>query len=226
MRSKPESPSSPDRGEVPDDDSPKGEIRDDAPAKSDDKGAKSKKRSGNVEVKLEVSRQRAIGWTVFGLIVGALLVWKLGTVGKWVGVGLMLVGAFRAWQLIQTYLHQPGTIKVTDNAVTLPRGLCMPRPLEVKPSDVTAVYFLRRSVPWNRSAPVLVVELGGKALAYPRDWFSSEADQRHVVHALLKNRGGLPEPKNPASANDPASAKNDPAADKAPVAAEDAAETK
>jgi hypothetical protein len=220
MRSKPESPSSPDRGEVPDDDSPKGEVRDDAPAKSDAQGAKSKKRSGNVEVKLEVSRQRAIGWTVFGLIVGALLVWKLGTVGKWVGVGLMLVGAFRAWQLIQTYLHQPGTIKVTDNAVTLPRGLCMPRPLEVKPSDVTAVYFLRRSVPWNRSAPVLVVELGGKALAYPRDWFSSEADQRHVVHALLKNRGGLPEPKNPASTG------NEPASDKAPVAAEDAAETK
>src|SRR5262245_27364771 len=148
MRSKPESPSSPDRGEVPDDDAPKGEVRDDGPTKADDepaKGAKAKKRSGNIEVKLEVSRQRPMGWTIFGLIVGALLVWKLGTVGKWVGVGLILVGAFRAWQLIQTYLHAPGTIKVTDAAVTLPRGLCMPRPLEVKPADVTAVYFLRRS---------------------------------------------------------------------------------
>lgn len=196
-RSKPESPTSPDRGEVPDDDAPKGEARDDAPTKTQDapKDAKrDKKRSGNLEVKLELSRQRPIGWTVFGLIVGGLLVWKLGTVGKWVGVGLMIVGAFRAWQLIQTYRHPPGTIKVTESLITLPRGLCMPRPLEVKPADVTAVYFLRRSVPWNRSAPVLVVELGTKALAYPRDWFSSEADQRHVVHALLRGRGGaLPE---------------------------------
>jgi hypothetical protein len=32
---------------------------------------------------------------------------------------------------------------------------------------------------------VLVVELGEKAMAFPRDWFATEADQRHVVHALL-----------------------------------------
>ena len=201
---------------MPDDDGAEGgrsESGDDAPTKTDDapgKDAKIKKRSGNVEVKLEVSRQRPIGWTIFGLIFGALLVWKLGTVGKWVGVGLMIVGAFRAYQLIMTYVHPPGTIKVTESLVTLPRGICMPRPLEVKPADVTAVYFLRRSVPWNRSAPVLVVELGGKALAYPRDWFSSEADQRHVVHALLRGRGNpLPE----SSKERPASAATDSAAE-------------
>ncbi|MDQ3337543.1 MAG: hypothetical protein M4D80_20460 [Myxococcota bacterium] len=184
MRSKPESPTSPENGDAPD--LPKPDAEAAAP--------KEKRKGGNVEVKLEVSRQRPIGWTVFGLIVGALLIWKLGTVGKWVGVGLMIVGAFRAWQLIQSYMHPPGTIKVTESEVTLPRGLCLPRPLKVKPSDVTAVYFLRRSVPWNRSAPVLVVELGEKALAYPRDWFASEADQRHIVHALLRGRGGLPAP--------------------------------
>jgi hypothetical protein len=50
---------------------------------------------------------------------------------------------------------------------------------------VTASYFLRRSVPWNRASPELVVELGDKAMAIPRDWFATEADQRHVVHALL-----------------------------------------
>ena len=183
MRSKPESPTSPESGDAPD--LPKADEVAAAP--------KEKRKGGNVEVKLEVSRQRPIGWTVFGLIVGALLVWKLGTVGKWVGVGLMIVGAFRAWQLIQSYMHPPGTIKVTESEVTLPRGLCLPRPHKVKPADVTAVYFLRRSVPWNRSAPVLVVELGGKALAYPRDWFASEADQRHIVHALLRGRG-LPAP--------------------------------
>ena len=172
-KSKPESPTSPESGD----------------------GSKAvRKGAGNVEVTLEVSRQRPIGWTIFGLIVGALLVWKLGTVGKWVGVVLMIIGAYRAWQLVQTFLYPPGTIQVTENEVTLPRGLCLPRPVKVKPSDVTAVYFLRRSVPWNRSAPVLVVELSGKAMAYPRDWFASEADQRHVVHALLRSRGGLPAP--------------------------------
>ena len=54
------------------------------------------------------------------------------------------------------------------------------------------MYFLRRSVPWNRSAPVLVVELGPKAMAFPRDWFASEADQRRIVHALLQVRGDVP----------------------------------
>lgn len=188
-RSKPESPTSRETGDAPD-----------APAAEAATGPdqKTSRKSGNVEVTLEVSRQRPITWTVFGLIVGALLVWKLGTVGKWVGVALMIVGAYRAWQLVQSYLHPPGTIKVTEAEVTLPRGLCLPRPLVVRPADVTAVYFLRRSVPWNRSAPVLVVELGAKALAYPRDWFASEADQRHIVHALLRGRG-LPAPSTEAA---------------------------
>lgn len=199
MRSKPESPNSPTGGDAPDPEVR--QIGDDAPAKAADAPKEKDKlrKGGNVEVTLEVSRQRPIGWTVFGLIVGALLVWKLGTVGKWVGVALMVVGAFRAWQLVQSYLHPAGTIKVTESEVTLPRGLCVPRPVKVKPSEVTAVYFLRRSVPWNRSAPVLVVEIGGKALAYPRDWFASEADQRHIVHALLRTRGGLPAPSTDAA---------------------------
>ncbi len=134
--------------------------------------------------------------TVFGLVVGSLLIWKLGTVGVWVGVVLMVVGAFRAWELVQTFLHAPGTIRVTDSQVSLPRGLCLPKPVQVSPGDVTAVYFLRRSVPWNRSAPVLVVEIGDRAMAFPRDWFASEADQRHVVHALMR---GLPGGANAAS---------------------------
>lgn len=136
-----------------------------------------------------MSRNRQIGWAAFGLLVGALLIWKLGTVGVWVGIGLVIHGAYRTFQVVQTYVYPPGTIIVSEKEVTLPRGLCLPRPLKVDPSAVTAVYFLRRSVPWNRSAPVLVIELGQKAMAYPRDWFASEADQRHVVHALLHNRG-------------------------------------
>ncbi len=195
MRSKPVSQSSPETGDDrPDEEPAKGSAKE--PAGKDRRAG-----AGPLEIELEVSRNRYAGWTVFGLVFGALLIWKLGTVGQWVGVVLMVLGALRAWQLVQTFLHPPGTIVVGDDEVVLPRGLCLPRPLKVPSKDVTAVYFLRRSVPWNRSAPVLVVELGPRAMAFPRDWFASEADQRHIVHALLRVReaaGGAPARAEPA----------------------------
>jgi hypothetical protein len=141
------------------------------------------------QIELEVSRQRSAGWTIFGLIVGALLIHGLGTVGVWAGIALVVTGVYHAWQLVQTLLHPPGTITVSETEVVLPRGLCMPRPVVVAPRDITAIYFLRRSVPWNRAAPVLIVELGERAMAFPRDWFASEADQRHVIHAVLRAKG-------------------------------------
>ena len=151
------------------------------------------------QIELEVSLQRSIGWTIFGLIVGALLIHGLGTVGVWAGIALVATGVYHAWQLVQTRIYPPGTIVVSEAEVVLPRGLCLPRPLVVKPEDITAIYFLRRSVPWNRSAPVLIVELGPRAMAFPRDWFASEADQRHVIHAVLRAKGEAA----PASSGDP-----------------------
>jgi hypothetical protein len=145
-------------------------------------------RRATLEIELEVSRQRSAGWTIFGLVLGALLIWKLGTVGVWAGVALVITGVYHAWNLVQTFRYPPGTIIVSEREVSLPRGLCLPKPVVVKPQDVTAVYFLRRSVPWNHAAPVLIVELGPKAMAFPRDWFASESDQRHVVHALLRDK--------------------------------------
>jgi hypothetical protein len=153
------------------------------------------------QIELEVSRQRSIGWTLFGFIVGALLIHGLGTVGVWVGIALVATGAYHAWQLVQTLLHPPGTIVVSELEVVLPRGLCTPRPVVVTPHDITAIYFLRRSVPWNRAAPVLIIELGERAMAFPRDWFASEADQRHVIHAVLRAKGEAA--PAPASAADP-----------------------
>jgi hypothetical protein len=141
-----------------------------------------------LEVELEASRGRSIGWTIFGLLFGALLIWKLGTIGVWVGFVLVAMGVYHAWKLAQTFLHPPGMIAISDREVSLPRGPCAPRPVVVKPSEITSVYFLRRSVPWNHAAPVLVVELGPKAMLFPRDWFASEADQRRIVHALLRDK--------------------------------------
>jgi hypothetical protein len=152
---------------------------------------RSERPSGSrIEIELEVARSRSIGWTIFGLLVGGLLIWKLGTVGVWVGVALVATGAYHAWNLLQTFLHPPGMIVISDREVSLPRGLCMSRPVLAKPSDITAVYFLRRSVPWNRASPVLVIELGPKAMLFPRDWFGSEADQRRIIHALLRDKLG------------------------------------
>jgi len=214
MRSKPVSQSSPETGD--DREEAREHAPKDAPGKG--KGAAASKLS----IELEVSRQRYAGWTIFGLVVGALLIWKLGTVGKGVGVVLMVLGALRAWQLLQTFLYPPGTIVIGDDEVVLPRGLCLPRPLRVPAKDVTAVYFLRRSVPWNRSAPVLVVELGPRAMAFPRDWFASEADQRHIVHALLRVRdgGSAAKPGKPGKAEPPASKAAEPTAGKAEPAAQ------
>jgi hypothetical protein len=144
--------------------------------------------SHSIAIELEVSRQRSTGWTIFGLVLGALLIWKLGTVGVWAGIALMVTGAYHAWRLLQTYRYPPGTIVVSDQQVSLPRGPYLPDPVVVAPQDITAVYFLRRSVPWNHASPVLIIELGNKAMAFPRDWFASEAEQRHVVHALLPDK--------------------------------------
>ena len=103
----------------------------------------------------------------------------------WGGYALIAYGLYKAYLLVMSFVNPAGTIMVTDSKVVLPRGLHRGNPLEVAPSKVTAVYFLRRSVPWNKSSPVLVIELGDKAMIFPRDWFATEADQRHIVHALL-----------------------------------------
>jgi hypothetical protein len=142
-----------------------------------------------LSVELETSLQHSLGWTIAGLLIGGLLIWKLGTVGKWGGVALIVAGVYHGWNVFQILSHPPGTIVVTETEVSLPRGLNVPRPVRVKREEVTAVYFLRRSVPWNHVSPVLVVELGATAMAFPCNWFASEADQRRVVHALL---GGAP----------------------------------
>ena len=150
-------------------------------------------------VELEVSRNRSIYWALFDLILGALLIRGLGTVGVWVGFALVAIGLFHTGRLIQTLIYPPGAIVVSDREISLPRGLCLPRPVTVAPKDITAIYFLRRSVPWNRTAPVLVIELGARALTFPRDWFTTEADQRHVIHAVLRAKGETP--PAPASAD-------------------------
>jgi len=135
-------------------------------------------------VELEVGRSRWIGWAVFGLVAGGLLMIGMGTVFQWVGGFLVALGLWNLWLVVRTLRHPPGTIIVDVDGVVLPRGLCVPAPVKVTREQVSAAYFLRRSVPWTRAAPVLVVEVGDAAYTYPRDWFVNEAEQRSVIHAL------------------------------------------
>jgi hypothetical protein len=151
-----------------------------------------------VEIPLEISRQRWIGWAIGGIVGGLLLVLGFGTVAVWVGYVLIAIGLYRAYQLVRSFMHPAGSIVVAPKHISLPRGAYRGNPLKLDPSTLSGVYFLRRSVPWNRSAPVLVIEAGDKAMAFPRDWFASEADQRRVVHALLSH---LPAVRREADAN-------------------------
>ena len=187
-------------------------VRPAAPSARKD-GDKPRAIAGPTEIALEVSRQRSMAWTIIGLVVGGLLIAKLGTVGVWGGFALVAMGVFHAWSLARSLIYPAGTIVVSDRLVSLPRGLCVPRPVQVKPQDITAAYLLRRSVPWNHAAPVLIIEIGPRAMTFPRDWFASEADQRHVIHhlrALSSSSGddaGLPrdastEAPTPAAAAD------------------------
>lgn len=139
---------------------------------------------GRVAVELAHARGSHARWTLIGggLGVGCLIM--LGTLGKGLGVVLLLLAAWAAFKLWRTFRHPPGTIVVDGDAVALPRGLCHGDSATVSRGEITAAYFLRRSVPWTRAAPVLVIEAGGQAYAYPRDWFASEADQRRVLDAL------------------------------------------
>lgn len=154
--------------------------------KSDAKAeGKAKGRGESVTVYLASDRNRRVSWMLFGCVLGGLLLWKFGTVAAAIGLLLLAIGLYHGWFFAQTLMHEPGAVSVDAKQVTLPRGLCRGTPERLAASALTSAYFLRRAVPWNRSAPVLVIEADGRAFVYPRDWFSSEADQRRIMHAVL-----------------------------------------
>lgn len=148
--------------------------------------------AGTVEIELLHARNHHLRWVVLGVILGGLCVAQLGTLGQWVGVLLLALAAWAAFRVVQTLRHPPGTIVVDGDRVTLPRGLCRGEPLDLTRTAVSASYLLRKSVAWHQAAPVLVVEADGHVLAYPRDWFASEADQRRVLDALVGDQVAEP----------------------------------
>jgi hypothetical protein len=147
------------------------------------------KSAKSIEVTLEHARWRQLGWALFGLVAGLLLVLKLGTVGQVVGALLLLVALRSGYLFVRTLLYPAGTITVDPEQVVLPLGLCRGEARTVPMSEVKHAFFLRRAVPWTRTAPLLIVEAGGHVHEYPRDWFASESDQYRIVRTIRQHLG-------------------------------------
>jgi hypothetical protein len=161
--------------------SPTGEAS--PPAKSERQVARS------IEVPLVHARWRHLGWALFGLIAGLLLVLKLGAVGQVIGAILLAVALRQSYLFGRTLLYDSGSIVVEPEQVVLPRGLCRGKPVTVPIAEVKHAFFLRRAVPWTRTAPLLIIEAGGRVHVYPRDWFLSEGDQVRIVRTIRHHLG-------------------------------------
>src|SRR5688500_14051256 len=67
---------------------------------------------GRVAVELAHARGSHLRWTLIGGALGIACVIALGTLGKGVGVVLLVLAAWAAFKLVLTYLNPPGTIVV------------------------------------------------------------------------------------------------------------------
>ena len=142
-----------------------------------------------VEVVLEPQTWRHAGWAGSHFVVGAVLIYGLGAVGKGLGVALLVLGALRAYKFVRAVLKPPGRIRVGVDPVELPTKLSVEAADTIAVDDIQQVFFLRRALPWTHASPVLVVETGERVYSYPRDWFASDADQRRVARALAEQIG-------------------------------------
>jgi len=143
------------------------------------------------QIVLEHGRWRHLGWIVFGLVAGCLLLWKLGAVGKGLGIIFLALSALHVHRFIRTLLEPAGRIELGDSAILLPDGLCRKGAQSVPYDQVRHAFFLRRAVPWSRTGPILVIETSERVFTYPRDWFSSDSDQRRIALALNRRLGRL-----------------------------------
>ena len=137
-----------------------------------------------IAITLLHGRGRHLGWVLVGGIAGGALLLRFGTIGQIIGAVLMAIALQQAYRLVQTIRNQPGTFRVDGDDVQLPTGLCAGPELKLSRKQIDHVFFLRRSVPWTQAGPLLIVETQGKTYSFPRDWFSSDSDQRRVETAL------------------------------------------
>jgi hypothetical protein len=144
---------------------------------------------GEFQVELEHGRWRHFGWLAVGGAAGVFLVLKLGTVGKALGVFLILLAVINLVRFARTLVRAAGAIAVGEESVKLPVGLCSGESHTIPYGGIRHAFFLRRAVPWTRTGPILVIETERGVFSYPRDWFTSDSDQRRIAHAIHRHLG-------------------------------------
>lgn len=147
-----------------------------------------------MEVTFETHRWQFFGWALFHLILGGVLIYGLGTIGKGVGVALLAFGAIRLWRFVRTLLKPAGRVRVGSDPLELPRALCVSKADSVALDAIQNVYFLRRSLPWTQASPVLIIETADRTYDYPRDWFATDSEQRRIADALARQSGRALDP--------------------------------
>lgn len=144
---------------------------------------------GEFQVELEHGRWRHFGWLAVGGALGVFLLLKLGTVGKGVGVVLIALAIVNLVRFARTLVRPAGAIAVGGESVVLPAGLCSRESHTIPYGGVRHAFFLRRAVPWTRTGPILIIETERGVFSYPRDWFTSDSDQRRIAHAIHRHIG-------------------------------------
>lgn len=159
--------------------------------KSERKSEDGKDRESTLEIDLTAARWRHFGWGAVGIVVGTLMIVRMGQLGLVLGGAVLVAGLVAGRSFVRTLLHAPGTIAVRDGEVALPSELCSGMAVTVPVGELRHAYLLRRALPWNHTGPVLVVETQRGVFQYPRDWFAGENDQRRVWTALNRRLGRL-----------------------------------
>jgi hypothetical protein len=143
-----------------------------------------------LEVELVHARWRNAIWSAIAVGLTAFLVIRAGTFGLVTGVIVLGMGLKSVVAFVKTLLHPAaGLIALREKELVLPRGLCAGDPVTMPIGDLRHAYLLRRKVPFNASAPVLVVETQRGIFEYPRDWFYADQDQRRITIALNRRLG-------------------------------------
>ena len=143
------------------------------------------------EVELAHGRWRNGFWALVSLLAAGFFVLRMGSFGMLAG-GAILVSAWTSVKgFVLTLVHPAGSIVIRETELVLPRGLCAGDSLTMPLADLRHAYLLRRFVPWNATAPILVVETNRGTFEYPRDWFAVDQDQRRISTALNRRLGLL-----------------------------------
>jgi hypothetical protein len=144
-----------------------------------------------IDITLAHARWRHLLWGSVAAAGAVFLVLRMGQLGWILGAICAAYGAQSLWAVLQTLRHEPGTIAVHDDGLTLPTGLCSGASVTIPLADLRHAYLLRRKLPMNHAGPVLVVETRRRVFQYPRDWFAGDNDQKGIVTALNRRLGRL-----------------------------------